>query len=218
MRRHVRLLLLTAACLLALTACDKAKPPTPSAGSDAPAASGSTQPPADPPATPADLSKAEARRLLAEDIDTAAYMILDASTKTTVDGEDYYVFIVASREDNKPVGQVAVRLDTGEKFNYEGEGVLSDYAEFSLFDPEAAAAYSWEGQFSDGSRTLELLPMDETSFEYTLGDLTGVAQISGNTAKDAENDVTLSFDDAGALTLTGAAEGKFTPKSSKNPA
>lgn len=211
MRIHVRLLLLTTVCLLALTACDKAKPPASSSQPDPPAASGSAETPVDRP-QPTDLSKADARRLLAEDIDTEDYMILDASTKTSVDGEDYYVFIVANRTDNKPVGQVAVSAQTGEKYNYAGEGVLGAYAEFSLYDPESDHTYAWEGLFSDGSHTLELLPMDDTSFEYTVGELTGVARISGNTASDDAQGITLTFGTDGDLTLTGAVEGKFSPE------
>ena len=212
MRIHLRLLLLGAACLLTLAACDRAQPPAASSGSEPPAASGSTPPPADEPAA---LSKEDALRLLSEDIDTEAYMILDASTKTTVDGEDYYVFIVANRADNKPVGQIAVGAQTGEKYNYEGEGVLGAYADFSLYDPASTSTYAWEGLFSDGSSTLELLPMDDHAFEYTIttlsGDtLSGVAYITGNTANDEQNGQTFTFDVHGDLTLAGKAEGVFS--------
>lgn len=217
MTSHIRLLLLTAACLLALTACEKTKPPSVSV-LDPPAASGSapeTQPDgSSQPQEPEKLTKTEARRLLAEDIDTAEYMILDASTKTTVNGEDYHVFIVAGRADNKPVGQVAVSTKTGEKYNYTGEGTLGAYAEFSLYDTQAGIVYNWEGFFSDGSSTIELLPMDDSAFEYHIGeDMTGIAYIDGNTAEDEVNGQTFTFDAEGNLTLAGKAEGIFSPAS-----
>ena len=209
MKRYVRLLALATTCFLVLTACDKAKPPASSSAIDPPAASSADPLPPEPAASK--LSKKDALHLLAEEIDTEEYMILDASTKTTVDGEDYYVFIVANRLDNKPAGQVAVSAQSGKKYNYEGEGVLGAYADFSLYNPADDRTYSWEGLFSDGTRSLELLPMDNTSFEYATAELVGVAHISDNTAVDEINKVTLTFDENGDLTLSGSIEGVFSP-------
>ena len=213
MRKYIPwMALLAAACLFALTACGEKKP---AVSSVEPASSSLPvqQKPdtSEKPAESAALSMSDARRLLAEDIDTDDYMILDGGTKLEVEGDSYYLFIIASRADNKVVGQLAVNKNTGEKYNYEGEGTLGDYSEFSLYNPETDAVHDWEGVFQDGERTLELLPIDENSFEYILGDLTGVARIEGSTAKDLENNVTFSWDEDGGLILLGDAEGSFAP-------
>ena len=212
MKKYIPMMALAAACLMALAACGGKKP---AASSEGPASSSL---PGQQPDTSAGvpvseaLSMSDARRLLAESIDTEAYMILDGGTKLEVEGQSYYVFIVANREDNRVVGQLAVNKETGEKYNYEGEGILGDYSEFSLYDPKTDAAFDWEGVFTDGERTIELLPIDGRSCEYVLGDRTGVARIDGGTAKDEENDVTFSWDEDGKLVLLGGVEGAFTPE------
>lgn len=219
MRKAFLLMALT--CLLACAACEKKQPA--SAGSSSqtvePQSSAVVQQPEkpveqkDPAKTPteSELSMSDARRLLAETIDTEKYLLLDAKTNLEVDGHRYYVFIVADRADSKAVGQVAVDKATGEKYNYEGEGHLGAYSDFSLYDPVVDAVYDWEGVFTDGSRTLELLPMDAGSFEYLLDERDGVARIEGGKAKDAENDIAFAWNEDGSLTLSGAAEGVFSP-------
>lgn len=210
MRKLICWTILAALCLLALGGCDK-KGDTSDAGASSslpvsePGPAQSDAPVSESP----DLSVSDARGLLAETIDTDTYMILDGSTKAEIDGEGYYVFLVAAKADNKPVGQVAVNKRTGEKFNYEGENKLSSYEDFQLYDPAVDAVVDWEGVFTDGERTLELIPMDERSFEYMLDDLVGVARGTGNTAEDEENGVTFTYED-GVITLSGAAEGAFT--------
>ncbi len=214
MRKYIRWMALLAACLFTLTACGEKKPAASVSSADAASSSLPVQQKPDtsekPPESTA-RSMSDARRLLAEDIDTDAYMILDGGTKLEVEGDNYYVFIIANRADNKVVGQLAVNKKTGDKYNYEGEGTLGDYSEFSLYNPETDATYDWEGVFQDGERTIELLPIDDNSFEYILGDLTGVARIEGSTARDLENDVTFSWDEDGGLVLLGGAEGNFAP-------
>ncbi|MGM9611880.1 MAG: hypothetical protein ACI3XZ_00100 [Butyricicoccus sp.] len=215
MRKYIPwMALLAAACLFTLTACGEKKPAVSSVEEPASSSLPVQQKPEEteektPESTA--LSMSDARRLLAEDIDTDDYMILDGGTKLEVEGDSYYLFIIANRTDNKVVGQLAVNKKTGDKYNYEGEGTLGDYSEFSLYNPETDAVYDWEGIFVEGERTLELLPIDENSFEYILGDLTGVARIEGSTAQDLENNVTFSWDEDGGLVLLGDAEGNFAP-------
>lgn len=215
MRKYIPITALFTACLFLFTACGEKKEPVSSV--EQPASSSVSEPVHKPDPTPekppesAALSVSDSRRLLAEDIDTDSYMILDGNTKLEVGGESYYVFIVADRSDNKVVGQLAVNKKTGEKFNYEGQGVLSAYSEFSLYNAEVEADYNWEGTYTDGERTVELLPMDDSSFEYTIGDVTGAAQINVGKARDAENDITFSWDEGGNLVLIGAVVGTFAP-------
>lgn len=212
MRKSICGALLAAFCLLCCAGCEKNG--ADASSSLAPGASSSLPVSDVTPTQPAqsaddDLSVSEARALLAETIDTGTYLILDGNTKVEVDGEGYYVFLVATKADNKAVGQVAVNKRTGEKFNYQGEGQLTDYADFQLYDPAVDAVAEWEGVFTDGTRTLELIPMDERSFEYMLDDMNGVARGTGNTAEDEENGFTFTYGADGTITLSGAAEGVF---------
>lgn len=211
MRKSICGALLAAFCLLCCAGCEKngadaSSSPAPGVSSSLPVSDVTPTPPPE----SSDMSVSEARALLAETIDTDTYFILDGNTKVEVDGEGYYVFLVATKQDNKAVGQVAVNKRTGEKFNYQGEGQLSDYSDFQLYDPAVDAVAEWEGVFTDGTRTLELIPMDERSFEYLLDDLNGVARGTGNTAEDEENGITFTYEE-GSITLSGAAEGVFTP-------
>lgn len=212
MRKYIPMMALLTACLFLFTACGEKKPKAPvSSGKDSVSAPVQQPDTSEEPPESAVLSMSDARRLLGEDIDTEDYMILDGGTKAKVNDRDYYVFIVADREDNKVVGQLAVDQETGEKFNYEGEGKLGAYSEFSLYDPEVDAEFDWEGVYTDGERTVELLPMDDNSFEYMIGDVTGVAKINVAKAEDAENGITFSWDEGGNLVLVGAVVGTFAP-------
>lgn len=157
-----------------------------------------------------ELSVSDARRIVAEDIDTENYMILDGNTRLEIDGKGYYVFIVANKTDNTPVGQIAVDRKTGDKYNYKGEHTLEDYSEFKLYNPSTDMQAEWEGIFTDGTRSLELLPMDDKSFEYILDDESGVANATGNTAKDVARDVTFTYGEDGSITISGEITGVFT--------
>lgn len=157
-----------------------------------------------------ELSVSDARNIVAENIDTEKYQILDGKTSLEIDGNGYYVFIVADKSDNKPIGQIAVDKKTGKKYNYKGEDTIEDYSKFTLYNAATDMKADWEGTFTDGKRNLELLPMDESSFEYILdGDDGGVAQATGNTAKDATRDVTFTYGQDGSITISGEVTGVF---------
>ena len=159
-----------------------------------------------------ELSVADARRIVAETIDTDTYLILDGKTNLEIDSNKYHTFIIANKSDNKAVGQIAVDCKTGEKFNYKGENTIEDYSNFKLYDPEVDMEANWEGIFTDGTRTLELLPMDDKSFEYMIddGEDGGTAQATGNTAKDISRDVTFTYGEDGSITISGEITGVFT--------
>lgn len=211
MRKSVSVLLLAAAfCLLAGCSKQNHQPAASSAGTSSSAPPAQSAPAASSsPAEDPKLTVSDARGLLAETIDTDTYLILNSGTHAKIDDDDYYVFLIAAKKDNTAIGQVAVNARTGEKYNYKGQNKISDYADFELYDASADAVIDWEGTFSDGTRTLELIPMDERSFEYMLDDLNGVARGTGNTATDEDNNLTFTYQD-GVITLSGAAEGDFT--------
>ncbi len=159
-----------------------------------------------------ELSVSDARRIVAETIDTENYLILDGKTRLEIGSNAYHIFIIANKSDNKALGQIAVDCKTGQKYNYKGENTLEDYSTFQLYDPTVDMKADWEGIFTDGTRTLELLPMDDKSFEYMLDDGAdgGVAQATGNTAKDISRDVTFTYGEDGSITISGEITGVFT--------
>ena len=162
-----------------------------------------------PPEAETELTVGEARALLAEGIDTENYIILEADSNLEIDGESYFVFIVAEKETNKAVGQLAVHKLSGARYHYEGEGVLGAYSDFSLPDETSkAASFAWNGEFTDGERTLLLAQSGEASFAYTLGRSAGIASISGLTAADGALLFTAGED--GSITLSGSDTGVFT--------
>lgn len=210
-------------CLLFLLlfGCSRSQTPAPPAASSGAASSASGPADASTPAPKPDskpskpapdadpeLTIGEARALLAEHIDTQTYMILEGDAHLKVDGKEYFLFIVADKATNKAIGQVAVDKTTGARYNYEGEGVLGDYSDFALYSVDNDRECDWNGEFTDGERTLLLMQGDPSSFEYELGDTAGVARISGTTAADGE--LTFTYGEDGTITLSGSDEGVFT--------
>lgn len=226
MKKNIVSALLALTCVFSMTACNKTKPNSSSSETEAKtstqaevSSSAPTQP-EDKQDTNQDtnktvsneLSVSEARSIVAETIDTNTYLILDGKTNLEIDSNKYHTFIIANKSDNKAVGQIAVDCKTGEKFNYKGENTIEDYSNFKLYDPKVDIQANWEGIFTDGTRTLELLPMDDKSFEYMIddGEDSGIAQVAGNTAKDISRDVTFTYGEDGSITISGEITGVFT--------
>ncbi len=226
MKKNIVSALLALTCVFSMTACNKTKPNSSSSETEA-KTSTQTEVSSSAPTQPEDkqdtnqdtnktvsneLSVSEARSIVAETIDTNTYLILDGKTNLEIDSNKYHTFIIANKSDNKAVGQIAVDCKTGEKFNYKGENTIEDYSNFKLYDPKVDIQASWEGIFTDGTRTLELLPMDDKSFEYMIddGEDGGIAQVTGNTAKDISRDVTFTYGEDGSITISGEITGVFT--------
>ena len=226
MKKNIVSALLALTCVFSMTACNKTKPNSSSSETEA-KTSTQTEVSSSAPTQPEDkqdtnqdtnktvsneLSVSEARSIVAETIDTNTYLILDGKTNLEIDSNKYHTFIIANKSDNKAVGQIAVDCKTGEKFNYKGENTIEDYSNFKLYDPKVDIQASWEGILTDGTRTLELLPMDDKSFEYMIddGEDSGIAQATGNTAKDISRDVTFTYGEDGSITISGEITGVFT--------
>ncbi len=222
MKKNIVSALLALTCVFSMTACNKTKTDASSSETESKTSiqseigsstSASTQPENNQDAIVSnELSVSEARDIVAETIDTNTYLILDGKTNLEIDSNKYHTFIIANKSDNKAVGQIAVDCKTGEKFNYKGENTIEDYSNFKLYDPKVDIQASWEGILTDGTRTLELLPMDDKSFEYMIddGEDSGIAQATGNTAKDISRDVTFTYGEDGSITISGEITGVFT--------
>ncbi|MDO4269565.1 MAG: hypothetical protein Q4C72_01455 [Eubacteriales bacterium] len=166
---------------------------------------------------PSGMTEDEARGLLAEAIDETQYTI-DLTDETLSVGKDdaaheYYVFAVGDAA-GEPVGKVAVDRETGEKYNYLGDGVLDEYATFPLYDPAADAACDWEGAYAGPAlMELEILQGDADSFTYLFSDGTvGEAVISGNTAKSADGEINFLFAEDIVTVAGGGLTGNYTPQ------
>ena len=154
------------------------------------------------------LSEQEALQQVAGAVDEAQYDV-KATEETLSVGADaasareYYVFVVSDTT-GRTVGKVAVDRETGEKYNYLGDGVLDDYATFPLYDAEAEQHKGWPGSYvSPAGVTLTITQEEETGIVYCFSDGTeGTAAVNGETAKSADEQMNFLLAD-GIVTVAG---------------
>lgn len=154
------------------------------------------------------LSEQEALQQVAGAVDEAQYDV-EATEETLSVGADaasareYYVFVVSDTT-GRTVGKVAVDRETGEKYNYLGDGVLDDYATFPLYDAEAEQHKGWPGSYvSPAGVTLTITQEEETGIVYCFSDGTeGTAVVNGETAKSADEQMNFLLAD-GIVTVAG---------------
>lgn len=203
--------LLLAGSLAALTGCSKDETVTP------PAQTNDANEDPNPPAEGfTHLTEDEARALVAEKLPEGYTLspcgLIDAQGNTvsagdlTEDAHFYYAFDVHDAADAR-VGGMAVEIVSGDRYNYNGgtgEGVITDYADFTLYDPAQDAQCDWNGIFQSGETTVELMQADNNSFEFAFSDGTqGVARVKGNTAATADGALTFAYRDDGAIEIGG---------------
>ncbi|MFA9376281.1 MAG: hypothetical protein ACERKZ_05945 [Lachnotalea sp.] len=145
-----------------------------------------------------EIDENSAKELVAERLDTTKYSV-EKDSDVTVDNVNYYVFKVLEGDTPLAMG-VAVNTISGELYTYNEEKTISPYADFTLSDESGNPAVQWDGKFYNETASLELLPADENSFEFTFTSLagpdtiTGVATISDNDATyEDENDFKITF-------------------------
>lgn len=154
------------------------------------------------------LSEQEALQQVAGAVDEAQYDV-EATEETLSVGADaasareYYVFVISDTT-GRTVGKVAVDRETGEKYNYLGDGVLDDYATFPLYDAEAEQHKGWPGSYvSPAGVTLTITQEEETGIVYCFSDGTeGTAAVNGETAKSADEQMNFLLAD-GIVTVAG---------------
>ncbi|WP_373164202.1 hypothetical protein [Agathobaculum sp. Marseille-P7918] len=154
------------------------------------------------------LSEQEALQQVAGAVDETRYDV-EATEETLSVGADaasareYYVFVVSDTT-GRTVGKVAVDRETGEKYNYLGDGVLDDYATFPLYDAEAEQHKGWPGSYvSPAGVTLTITQEEETGIAYCFSDGTeGTAAVNGETAKSADEQMNFLLAD-GIVTVAG---------------
>ena len=154
------------------------------------------------------LSEQETLQQVAGAVDETRYDV-EATEETLSVGADaasareYYVFVVSDTT-GRTVGKVAVDRETGEKYNYLGDGVLDDYATFPLYDAEAEQHKGWPGSYvSPAGVTLTITQEEETGIAYCFSDGTeGTAAVNGETAKSADEQMNFLLAD-GIVTVAG---------------
>lgn len=154
------------------------------------------------------LSEQEALQQVSDAVDKTQYVV-EATEETLSVGTDaasaceYYVFVVSDAT-GRTVGKVAVDRETGEKYNYLGDGVLDDYATFPLYDAEAEQHEGWPGSYvSPAGVMLTITQEEETGIVYRFSDGTeGTAAVNGETAKSGDEQMNFLLAD-GIVTVAG---------------
>ena len=163
------------------------------------------------------LTEHEALEQVAGVIDGEEYTV-EATDETLTVGtdeasvRDYYVFAVTAAAENRAVGKVAVDCETGEKYNYLGDGVLDDYDTFPLYDAEAEQHKDWPGSYvSPAGVTLTITQEEETGIAYCFSDGTeGVAAVSGETAKSEDGTLNFLLAERIVTVAGGGVTGNYT--------
>lgn len=164
---------------------------------------------------PEGMSGEDAQALVMESIDGEQYAAELTELQLSVGKDeksthDYYVFEVKDAA-GAAIGQVAVDKETGDKYNYLGDGVLDEYKTFPLYDPAVDAVCDWAGLYEGPAVTLEILQGDSSSFEYLFSDGTaGNASIAGNTAKSADGEISFLFSENIITVAGGGMTGNYT--------
>lgn len=137
------------------------------------------------------LTSDEAMSLIRERINTDIYTVELVEESVSVEGKDYYQFLVSSNG-SAVYPYLIVDKQSGTVFCYTEEGEVRGYSSFPLYDASVDAVCDWNGIFSlysgDGTvlSSIDLGQADSHSFEFVLTasgvELAGVAQIRGNTA------------------------------------
>ena len=148
---------------------------------------------------PDEISEEDANHLLEEKLDGLGCSAIFDS-ETDIDENDYYTYTIIDSDDNELEQMLAVDAVSGEVYVYDmDEDKISDFKNFSLYNPEKDVEISWEGDFKLDDMTVSLEPADTNSFEFVFKDadgnnvFAGVAEISGNSAGYEDDDVSLTF-------------------------
>lgn len=155
----------------------------------------------------AGMDEKSAAQLVSERLDTTKYSV-EKEDEITVDSNSYYVFKIL--ENNNPLTMgVAVDKISGELYAYKQDKTIAPYKEFTLYDESKDVQVNWEGTYKSDTATLDLMPADDNSFEFTLTNkesnttISGVAQASGNEATYGEDGFTLTLvNDNASITVT----------------
>lgn len=163
------------------------------------------------------LTEEEALGSVTEPIDTNSYTVettdtqLEISPPGSVEAHRFYVFAVKDNAGSE-VGQIAVDRDTGEKFTYQGEGVIDTYDSFPLYDAKRESQ-TWEGNYKGPSSLwLTIHSVNEEGFEFAFSDGTsGHAVLSGDTAKSEDEELNFLLSEKIVTVAGKGLTGNYSP-------
>lgn len=172
-----------------------------------------------------EIDEKSAAQLVSERLDTTKYSV-EKDDEITVDSNSYYVFKILENGNPLTMG-VAVDKISGELHAYKEDKTIAPYNEFTLYDESKDGEINWEGTYNSDTATLELMPADDNSFEFTLTNqesntsISGVAQASGNEATYGEDgyaltlvndNVSITVNESGTSSLGISFQGTYTKK------
>lgn len=132
------------------------------------------------------LSEEDAKQLISEQLEgkNCEYV---SDSKVEIGEDTYLVFRIT--QDGKELKQgLAVQNLSGEVFTYDFDTKkVADYTTFELYDEETDKEYSWDGSYVKEKIRIELLPIDDSSFELHTYQkekevFTSTGRPAGNTA------------------------------------
>ncbi len=141
------------------------------------------------------LTEDEALSAVTEPLDASKYTaaMTDEVLSIGADAAEAraYFVVEVSETGGKAVGKVAVDQETGERYNYLGDGVLEDYATFPLYNPAVDGVGGWEGTYKGPvSILLEITRDTPDTLTYLFSDGTqGTATVTGETARSEDGDI-----------------------------
>ncbi len=142
------------------------------------------------------LTADEARMLIEEKIDMRIYAVTLLSDSLSINGNDYYQFVVSEQAMAIEPTLIVNKYD-GTITCLAADGAITSYSTYPLYNPLTDAVCDWNGIYkrhisqSETNATLLMAQGDSTSFEFcidsinnslNMGQLYGVATIQGNTA------------------------------------
>ena len=162
------------------------------------------------------MTEEEALARVSAPIDGEQYAVAPTGETLSVGGgggqaHEYFVFSV-SRATGEPVGKVAVDRETGEKYNYLGDGVLEGYDSFPLYNAEAEKQTGWDGVYSNATAlSLTITQEEEGAFSYAFSDGTeGTAVVTDETAKSEDGEINFLLADNIVTVAGGGLTGNYT--------
>lgn len=161
------------------------------------------------------LSVYESQQLAGEQFGSESYAVApsDEKLECEIEGDthEFAVFEACRRSDGSEVGQVAVDRVTGERYSYEGEGVLGDYGAMLTEDESESA--DWSGSYTCESSgvSVTLSQTDPETFSYAFSDGVSGAATAGKDSAASEDGAIRFLLHEGVLTVIGGGEtGNYT--------
>lgn len=159
------------------------------------------------------IQKEDADNLLTEALDGSGCKA-DYRDSIEIDESGYYTYTVTDPEGNVMDMILAVDGFSGSVQVYDpAKKEVMDFSEFPYYDKTESRFrdINWDGRFSKGDQSIELLPADDSSFEFTVYEkdrkvLTGVAFIEKDGAawesEDKKESIGFKMTGPGILQVT----------------